>query len=384
MADDQDPNQSIKEEYFGNEATGVEAEDDGQNPDEVQPWDPERIRVHTKHFSLRQVVDQIQDKDIDLAPDFQRLYVWKDWQKWSLIESVLLGIPLPTFYFNEHEDGKMQVVDGVQRLTTIYDFVRNSRFALGKVDYLKDIEGMTFDQLSQTFKRRMNNTQLVVHVIDPQTPYRVKFDIFRRINTGGSPLSAQEIRHCMSRDRTRELLRRLANSDTFKVSTGGSLQNHIRMADREAVLRFCAFSIFGPDEYGAHDGLDAFLVRATEHLDDATKFTDQQVADIETAFHRAMRNAHRVFGEHAFRKWPLRSDRRNPINRALFEVWAVVLAQYDEALVKSRASKLASAARKMMTDDQEFLESISQGTGDPRKVRLRFSRVQVAVDVVLT
>src|SRR5690606_4815101 len=118
------------------------------------------------------------------------------------IESILLGIPLPTFYFNENEKGDMQVVDGVQRLTTIYDFVRGNAFALGDVDYLKDLRGKTFDEIGSAFRRRMNNTQFVVHVIDPQAPYRVKFDIFRRINTGGSPLSSQEIRHCMSRARS--------------------------------------------------------------------------------------------------------------------------------------------------------------------------------------
>ena len=370
----------VKEEYVDNQATGVEVEEEGQN--EVQPWDPERIRVHTKHFSLRQVVDMIQEGDIDLAPDFQRLYVWKDWQKCSLIESVLLGIPLPTFYFNEDIGGKMQVVDGLQRLTTIFDFVRKGVFTLGGLDYLSDLNGAGYAQLSPTFKRRISNTQLVVHVIDPQTPYRVKFDIFRRINTGGSPLSAQEIRHCMSRDRSRDLLRRLSNSDSFIRATGGSLVNHIRMADREAVLRFCAFSILGIDGYGS-SGLDAFLSRATESLDEPTNLTDQDLSALEARFHSAMHNAHAVFGSHAFRKWPLGNERGNPINRALLEVWAVILGQYDEELVIARAAELALAARKLMTEDLDFLDAISQGTGDPARVRLRFSRVEAVAKLVL-
>ena len=93
----------------------------------------------------------------------------------------------------------LQVVDGVQRLTTIFQYVTQKSFALGPVTYLHDlVEGRGFDDLAAMFRRRLNSAQFVAHVIDPQTPYRVKFEIFRRINTGGSPLSAQEIRHCMS------------------------------------------------------------------------------------------------------------------------------------------------------------------------------------------
>ncbi|MFM7204347.1 MAG: DUF262 domain-containing protein [Myxococcota bacterium] len=124
MSDIRDPElvQAV-EEYFGNLPTGIEAEEeptsDGEPHDSPQPWDPDKIRVHTKHYSLRQLVDMIRDEDLDLAPDFQRQYVWKAQQRSDLIESLLIGIPIPSFYLNEEKDGKMQVVDGVQRLSTI-------------------------------------------------------------------------------------------------------------------------------------------------------------------------------------------------------------------------------------------------------------------------
>ena len=128
------------EEYFESQATGVELEDAvSPQPDEPEPWDPEKIRIHTKHYSLRQLVDMIADGDIDLAPDFQRHYVWKRQQRWGLIESLLLGIPLPSFYFNENTSGRLQVVDGVQRLTTIFRYVNEKDFKLGDVTYLHDL-----------------------------------------------------------------------------------------------------------------------------------------------------------------------------------------------------------------------------------------------------
>jgi hypothetical protein len=372
----------VREEYFENQATGVEAEEESApSPVEPEPWDPDKIRIHTKHYSLKQTVDSIAEREIDLAPDFQRGFVWKDWQRWGLIESLLLGIPLPSFYFSEDGDGRVQVVDGVQRLTTIYQFVNLNAFALERVTYLHELEGKRFKDLNAIFRRRLQNAQFVVHVIDPQTPYRVKFDIFRRINTGGSPLSAQEIRHCMSLERSRQFLKALANDDSFVRATGGSLRNHPRMADREVALRFCAFRILTVEDYTAYARLDEFLGKVTDYID--RKLSDIDLEHLKQEFIRAMNNAYEVFGDHAFRKWPLDSERRNPINRALVETWGTVLADYDERVVTERRARLIARAREIMTSDPSFIASIAGSTGDPASVRTRFDRVQAVANEVL-
>ena len=371
----------VREEYFDSRATGVEIEGEDPSPsDDPEPWDPEKIRVHTKHYSLRQLMEMVVEGDIDLAPDFQRQYVWKPKQRSALIESLLLGIPLPSFYFNEDASARLQVVDGVQRLTTIYRYLIDKSFSLGKVTYLHDLEGQGFDDLSPLFRRRLNSAQFVAHVIDPQTPYRVKFDIFRRINTGGSPLSAQEIRHCMSGTQSRGFLKELVADDSFTTATGGALSDHPRMADREVALRFVGFRLFASEEYAQHGSFDDFLGIVTKRLDDpANQNLDQLRAD----FVRGMTNCYRVFGEHAFRKWPWGATWKNPINRALFESWGTVLADHDEATVQSGAAKLASGARDMMTNDDDFIRSISSGTGSVRNVQTRLSKVREAVAAVL-
>ena len=371
----------VREEYFESVATGVELEvEDPSPPEEPEPWDPEKIRIHTKHYSLHQVVEMIAEGDIDLAPDFQRQYVWKSWQRSGLIESLLLGIPLPSFYFNEDSTGQLQVVDGVQRLTTIYRYVTDKTFKLGKVTYLHELEGRGFDDLAPLFRRRLNSAQFVAHVIDPQTPYRVKFDIFRRINTGGSPLSAQEIRHCMSKTRSREFLKELVSEQSFVTATGGALQNHPRMADREVALRFVAFRLFTSEEYAQHSSFDEFLGFVTERLDDPA---NQGLDQLRTDFVRCMTNCYSVFGEHAFRKWPLDAIRKSPINRALFESWGTVLADHDETAVGRVAADLVHGAREMMTNDFEFIKSISSSTGDVRNVRTRLGKVRAAAEEVL-
>ena len=363
-------------------------------PDDVvfhdieHPWDPEHIRVSTRSFSLRNVIDMITDGGLDLAPDFQRLHVWGPVQKVLLIESVLLQIPLPAFYFAEDTNGVMQVVDGVQRLSTINDFVtgdpkRGGGFPLVGVEYLSDVRGKRFNDLPPVWKRRIYNTQIVAHVIEPSTPADVMYDIFRRINTGGTPLRAQEIRHCVSKQRSRAFLKELATTTAFDNATRGGLKNHRRMVDRELALRFVAFWCRGPDGYLRSDSLESFLLRVTRSLDDQLDIDDLALVDIRSAFERGLALAYEVFGEHAFRKWPTEVDRLAPINRALFETWTVELARADQAAVRENAEKIRNFARQGMASDTKYIDSISNSTGDVRSVHMRFGKTREFIQLAI-
>ena len=405
----------IIEEHEENEATGVEAERDEDAGSSTKPYDPTKIRVDPKTFSLRQIIDMIDDKDLDLAPDFQRNKVWKHREKSRLVESILLRIPLPAFYFSADVDGRLRVVDGLQRLSTVHDFVRGGEdkkgaFALKELEYLTDgVAEHRFDDLDQNWKRRIQQTQIFVNVIDPQTPSRVKFDIFKRLNTGGTPLKAQEIRHCMSQQRSREFLKACTGGyrylgeaqgplpfEAYKASSGvlarkvyesanaasvafgevtsWAMWNHIRMADREAILRFCAFRLIREDldQYATGKSMDDFLTQATERLDDKNEIPDKALAELAVDLERAATNANQLFGEHAFRKWRLEEEVKNPINRPLFESWAVVLADFTWEELEPHQAAIVKSARKKMTSDAKYIDAISTGTGDPAKVKLRF------------
>ena len=362
----------IREEYFDNVPTGVEEETDDDLVID-RPWNPTDIRVSTKTFSLRNILDLIDDGDLDLAPDFQRNKVWKPRQKSRLIESVLLQIPLPAFYFAEDSNGMMRVVDGLQRLSTIHTYVRGgpNSFALTDLEYLKD-HPRHFDDLPPALQRRINNAQIVVHVVDPTTPASVKYDIFKRINTGGTPLNNQEIRHCMSRDRSREFLRLCTHLSEFDTATGGRFKGHIRMDDREAVLRFCAFRLRGVSGYVEDGSMDVFLENTTPMLDDPKQVKDDELVALTISFGDAMTKSYRLFGDNAFRKWPLDATGRNPINRPLFECWSVVLDRYDLTDLVARKDAIVLAARTLMSTNRDYMEAITASTGDPRKVRRRF------------
>jgi hypothetical protein len=418
---------TIVEEYAENQATGVEEEDsesDSQSLD--KPYDPSKIRVDPRTFSLRQILDMIDDSDLELTPDFQRKKVWKPREKSRLIESLLLRIPLPAFYFSADHDGRMRVVDGLQRLSTVQDFVRGGDdgkggFILANLEYLDEgVSGKRACELDATWTRRINQTQIYVNVIDPQTPAQVKFDIFKRINTGGAPLKAQEIRHCMSDSRSRDFLKACTGgyryagpdetqvpfagykkaegvlpkgiynkannaSEAFHEATGWRMWDHVRMADREVILRFCAFRLLGEelDDYREHTSMDEFLTVTTQNLDNKDAISDKQLGELAEDLELAMKNAQLLFGEHAFRKWPKDTDSLNPINRALFESWSVALADYEPAALKPHKKAIVLATRQRMTDDSEYIDAISVGTGDHSKVKRRFSVAREIIDEVV-
>ena len=218
------------------------------------------------------------------------------------------------------------------------------------MEYIGDVAGSRFADLPPVWQRRIYNTQITANVIDPSTPTPVMYDIFRRINTGGTPLNAQEIRHCMSKSRSREFLKELTHLPEFDKATGGVLRNQRRMIDREVVLRFCAFARLGPEGYV--EPMDEFLWAVTEQLDDPEVLDDDELELLGKAFSRGLNNAYAIFGDHAFRKWPDDIERLLPFNRALFESWTVVLSPHAEADIADVAREnlpTAHAKRWLMT-----------------------------------
>jgi hypothetical protein len=371
------------------------AEDPGGHAGSIKPWDPGKIRITTKAFTLREVVEQIADGDIDLSPDFQREYVWKTRQRTRLIESVLLGIPLPAFYFNQAENGSYQVVDGVQRLSTISLFMRGEhRLSNVDLEYLSDLHDRTYQQLDPAALRRFRSTQIVVHVIEPQTPDEVKYDIFNRVNTLGSPLSAQEIRHAMSDLRSRTFLGRLSESAAFDVATerhywkklpdGRTVRDSGRMANRELALRFCAFRISSVEQYRQFPSLDAFLMNFTKRIDGTAgaAISDSELAVLEVDFGRAMTAAHDILGPAAFRRWPLGAERRGPINRAVFESQANALADHDLDTLTPRREEIVRAFRQAFLEP-DYLRAVTVSTGDPNRVANRLERTRAILREVL-
>lgn len=365
--------------------TGVEVEDIGGDEEFKEPFDPSLIRVETRQMTLDLLLTRIREMEIDLLTDFQRKAgIWKDPVQSRLIESMLIRIPLPAFYFDATNDDKWLVVDGLQRLHTLTRFVIKQELRLKGMEFLTDLNGRAFGELSRNYQRRIVETPIIAYLIQEGTPANAKFNVFKRINTEGLPLSSQEIRHALNQGKVTKFLGELASSDAFKTATCNSIRDD-RMADRECVLRFLAFTITPYDTYGQRKiaDLDSFL---NEKMSEMNKMSQDELDLLKQRFEQSMYLAHTVFGHHAFRKVYSVNGPRYPINKALFETWSVTLGKLsheESSLLVDRQGVLLDKFVLLLKEQFGFLDSVSQGTGDPRKVMLRFRSVSNLVAEVL-
>ena len=361
-------------------ATGFAAEDVTSNGEISVPFDPSLIRVESRSMTISLLLSRIETGAIDLAPDFQRKGgIWSDAAQSRLVESLLIRIPLPAFYMDGTDDEKWLVVDGLQRLTSLKRFIIDKDLKLSGLEFLRQYEGNRYNELPRNLQRRIQEAQVIVFVIQEKTPPDVKFKIFKRINTGGLPLSSQEIRHALNQGPVTQFLRGLAESNEFLSATDRGIRDN-RMGDRECVLRFVAFVLTPPAEYPANGELDTFLSQTMGTLNIRT----EDFPELKNRFLTAMRRASSLFGNKAFRKVAPQTYWRGPLNKALFETWAVNIDRLDEESylrVLNQKTKLLDEFINL-TQQPDFASAISQGTGDANKVKLRFSRVRELIERV--
>ena len=376
------------------QGAGLEIER-GQHPEGAirAPFDPSQIDVVTQVRTVDLLLTRLREGELDLSPDFQRrANIWDDERKSSLIESILLRIPIPSFYFSEDKQGNYTVVDGLQRLCAIAHFVDvNSlnKAVNTELNPLRLISLQSFDyddrsyaELPRPLQRRISETELTVHVIRASTPAPVKFNIFSRINQGGLPLTSQEIRNAVYGGQWRKKVRQMAESVAFKTATDNKIKGE-RMEDVELVLRFVAHFTFN-EERPDDQNLDQFLNDTVEMR--SPRWSNNEWALIEKAFYKALSAAATVFGRHAFRKYFGSNQPRNPINRGLFETETVVLARRsDEQLniLAERSDLVLEKLAGLFEHDSDFNRALLYATGRGSSSNTRIEILDLLLDEVL-
>jgi hypothetical protein len=261
----------------------------------------------------------------------------------------MLKIPLPLFYASETKDDHLFIVDGLQRLSAIKGFVLDKKYKLESLEFLKELEGKRFDEIPDRMQIRINEKELDFAVIGPDSPPEIQRNIFKRLNTGGLPLTEQEIRNALYFGPITDLLEKLVDTNEFQTAVVGSVKD-TRMAAQELVLRFFSFSIMAINEYKRDDEMDSFLSDAMQILNrliDPIKYTKNRmtlscernhfnvsVNEIEHKFITAMTRAAVLFEKCAFRittpsKYK-KDSQRSPINKSLFELWSILLSKMDQ------------------------------------------------------
>ena len=358
-------------ERYENELVGIESEDKGEENIDDSPYSPDDVRISQHMYSVYQVHHWIEKGVLTLSPDFQRNMVWDIQRKSLLIESLMLKIPIPAFYFQEDINGDKLVIDGLQRLSTIYSYMEDS-FRLKGLQYLENYNGYCYSQLPRKYKTRIEETQMAVNILDSKCHELVKFDVFRRVNTGGVPLNPQEIRNSMATPDTRSLLKQMSESEEFIKATRGRVKD-IRMDAQELCLRFIAFWM----RYDSHSGQLSPLMALTRMLDRTLLELNQKKKDYHlllcALFKNSMEKCHALFGEEAFSK----EDLNLIINRPLFVSWSVVMATctLDMETLQSRRNDAIELQHKYFGGG-EYYNAITSSTATKKNMELQFEGVR--------
>lgn len=340
------------------------------------------IKIDRVQFSIFELKRRYDRGTICLDPDFQRNEVWNMRQKSELIESVVMGIPLPLIYLAETMEGKLVIVDGRQRLTTFFRYL-NNEFALSGLKIMKELNTCRFrdlekDDIKRKYAVEIEDFQLVIQIIKYPTPDRVRFDIFDRVNRGGTPLNNQEMRNALYQGPATRLLNELAKSEAFKKATGNSIRP-LHMKDKYIILRALSFYLMNRGELKKKTGefvvyrsdIEEFLGLSMEYLN---WIEEDKRCDLVRLFLQVMNSCYQKLGVDAFRI-PTDSGRRRPVSMTLFESLF-----YFIALLEDSGTELPQGAERMavseMLEDSVFLDALTYNVDSAVHVQERFETVE--------
>ena len=242
----------------------------------------------------------------------------------------------------------------------------DNKFELATIKSTELLERSKFRDLKNHFQSKLEDYQIIAQVIKPPTPERVKFDIFDRVNRGGTRLNQQEMRNALYQGKATKLLKSLAESKSFLEATDRSITCKNRMKDRYMILRLVSFYLWRKGELLTANGqvldykpkeLDEFLGRSMERIN---SMKEVDIEGIEQLFQKTMINNTIIFGNCAFRR--TYGERRYPVNLILFESFGYLLAHFDEHECRERRNIILNRTNEIMRDNH-FNELLSTDRG---------------------
>ena len=351
---------------------------DVDEPDYFIPSDVNITQVPT---NISNIMERLENEEYDLTPAFQRHGgLWSREKQSQLIESFMVQLPIPPMYFDGKKEDSWLVIDGLQRLCTLKEFVLDQKFVLCDLEYMMDYNGCTFNDLPRIYQRRIEEAQVAFYLVLPGTPPDVKYSLFKRINTPGLRLEPQEIRHALYQGKATKFLQELAESELFGKATDGDVPSE-RMQDREMVLRYFALRYIGEETYKEHT-LDGYLCKAMEFLNDQKSdfLEENRILFLDT-----LECCYSIFGKQAFRRISKSKPYdKKPINSALFEAWMNGISRLtvkQRQLLTTRKEKLRELYMEELDKRSTFNADI--GSGKYRSFVRRNSTIKEMIEEVL-
>ncbi|MEL6064053.1 MULTISPECIES: DUF262 domain-containing protein [unclassified Methylobacterium] len=342
-----------------------------------------QLRSDAVDFSFGEIVNLHKANEIVIAPEYQRLFRWSDEQRSRLIESILVELPIPPIFLIEGEEGILELIDGLQRVSSVIQFISAPDIELSPLklvgcDLIPQRNGKSFDDLSLTDRLRIKRTAVRAIVIRRQGDEKIKYELFKRLNTGGALLSAQEIRNCSSRmiaggERFYKTLQELASNASFRTAIERLPESSIfQKGDEELVLRFFAVKNYLHGYKGnVEDWLDSYM---EEILFERIAF---DTAAESKVFEQVFNLISSVFGKDAFARTK-GTEGTGRLAPAYFEA-AVggVLANLDEIAGRDPAQLRASLYN--LYGSEEFREVTGPGANTIPKLNGRINLVSAAL-----
>ena len=364
----------------------IEVEEEDVSTSEVitTPFNPSDIKLTTNPMNLGDLMEMIDAGWINFGTDYQRNEdLWSNEQKSRLIESVLLGLRLPAFYFEEVSKRQWNIIDGLQRCCAIRDFCvkKEDSLQLQGLEFLEQFKGKIYADLPFAVKRDMRMLPITVNLLERDTPFEVKYILFQRLNTGGLPLTPQEVRTAMFQGRVSQTEREMASYSEFLEAICHKI-DFKRQEDRDFVSRFISFYLLDFEQY--QPDLEKHIREGLKKLRDG--LSETEVERMKSDFRKSMRMARKIFGDDAFRKRYDQNDRRRPLNKAYFEVISTTLAKLDDDALRQLTVKkeLLKENLLVLMQSDRFWNSFSVGTGNRDCVLQRFRGFRQAVDSTLS
>lgn len=297
-------------------------------------------------------------------PKFQRRYVWSDKLASKLIESILLNVPIPPVYLSQNPNFELDVIDGQQRIYSIYRYAEN-QFKLTGLEVLSELNGLHYFELSSQLKRKLDTYVLRCVIVTNDSHPEIRFDVFERLNTNTMPLNGQEIRNCIYRGPLIDLLVDLAEYEPW-LNILNRKDPDNRMRGEELILRFFAFHTLG---------VKGYRTPQKHWLNDVAKegmeYNQDRISELETVWKSTIDKCLQVFRvNECFRRLPLEKPKM-VINRALMDLVMSGLSNVENARVPSIASEFLDRYL-MVLQNKEFDDLITRAIDHKSRTARRF------------
>lgn len=349
---------------------------------EIQKYRQE-IKSERMDMSFGEIINMYRDKEIIISPEYQRAFRWDEQRQSDFIESILLGIPFPSIFVATNPDGKWELIDGLQRVSTVLSFFNELKdeegnpypkngLKLVEGSMLKGLKNITIETLPLEYKLQIKRTPCRVEIILKESEFKMRYELFKRLNTGGEGLSRQEIRNCIFRGldiRYSEFVAELAQNETFREIVTISVSNEEKMYYEELVLRYLTLKNKGTrySQANIQDYMDDYLESQCKEFDDS------QIEKDKNLFINIMKILEKLKDENIFK-----------LGKRYFttSMYDAIMLSLSENMINLEDVDIEQLGKKIaiLKEDDNFNKYVGSASSNPTSIT---NKVKIARKVLL-